>query len=589
LTRWCRAESIARDAMADIFLSYARKDQTVAAALVEQIEETGKQVWWDKSEHDQAGIEPGSDFEVAIRQALAEASDCVVLLSASSLRSDWVKSEAYRARNSKMRMIFVKISNFDDSEAWLWLDTHQIIDLSNWDSTSPPHALLDVWKKGAGKAPFIQSLLERSRRLLPLALPFVALVFLLNAIGVFELLGVDTRLSFVMLSARGMTSARHIDPRLVLVVIDDATDAVTAPNTDFDRWRAFHATALRQLSKASVVAYDITFEPKPSTLGGTSALADAIRSVRAGGTSVVIGAQTVAKGDLVVAPELRSALAVPLADPRGVGVLGHVCIGVGAQLVTSSVPLLAKRDSGSPLVSLALAAFAPSATVVAKSDSDTQISLVTNEDQPLAIAGYEPTVGQSHCAALTDTTPVRYYLDVFPYDIRRTALSVIPFEALLQPSFDVNRVAGKIVLVGSWRSRDTDQRWVWDHGPYLTPGMNVQAAAINTLLSKTFIRPVGPGLQLGWLLALALLGALIRDKVPPSKPLARAGLLLLLIALDMGAATALSLLGLLSEIPYHLVVIGLSYSYSQRSLWRWRELRSWFAREPVAAPKEVGG
>jgi CHASE2 domain-containing sensor protein len=248
----------------------------------------------------------------------------------------------------------------------------------------------------------------------------------------------------------------------------------------------------------------------------------------------------------------------------------------------SYVPLLARRKEAAPVVSLALAAFAPTAKAGALFDR--QIALAysdRSETSTVSIAGYERVADAADgCSPLSGSTPARYYLDGFPYQLQRTAEAVIPFEDVLDDGFDRRRVAGKTVLIGSWRPDDADRHLVWGlQGPHRTHGVNIQAAAINTLLFDSFIRPVGPVAQLGWLAALALAAALIRDKVAVGQ---RALFLLLLIALDVALAAGLSLAGLLSEIPYHLAVIWLSYAYLARSFRSWRGLDSWL--KPGIAP-----
>jgi len=73
---------------ADIFLSYAREDREKAAAFARSLATEGLSVWWDRN------IPPGKSFDTVIEEALAGARCVVVLWSANSVVSDWVKAEA---------------------------------------------------------------------------------------------------------------------------------------------------------------------------------------------------------------------------------------------------------------------------------------------------------------------------------------------------------------------------------------------------------------------------------------------------------------------------------------------------------------
>ena len=79
--------------MARVFLSYDRRDADKAAVVVAALERGGHQVWWDRH------IKGGRRFEAEIEQALGAADAVVVLWSANSVQSDWVKDEAASGRD----------------------------------------------------------------------------------------------------------------------------------------------------------------------------------------------------------------------------------------------------------------------------------------------------------------------------------------------------------------------------------------------------------------------------------------------------------------------------------------------------------
>ena len=74
--------------MSDIFISYASADRESARLLADALATRGFSVWWDRT------IPPGRVFDEVIQEAIQGARCMVVLWSADSVRSNWVKTEA---------------------------------------------------------------------------------------------------------------------------------------------------------------------------------------------------------------------------------------------------------------------------------------------------------------------------------------------------------------------------------------------------------------------------------------------------------------------------------------------------------------
>lgn len=79
--------------MANVFLSYSRRDFRRAKPLIKALEAAGLSVWWDRR------LTGGSEFSREIREQLEAADVVVALWSKRSVTSPWVLDEASHGRN----------------------------------------------------------------------------------------------------------------------------------------------------------------------------------------------------------------------------------------------------------------------------------------------------------------------------------------------------------------------------------------------------------------------------------------------------------------------------------------------------------
>jgi hypothetical protein len=80
--------------MTDIFISYTQSDSAIARRVADALMQKGFSVWWD------ASLMPGDSFAEVILRRIDKAKKVIVLWSADSVRSEWVLSEAHRARDA---------------------------------------------------------------------------------------------------------------------------------------------------------------------------------------------------------------------------------------------------------------------------------------------------------------------------------------------------------------------------------------------------------------------------------------------------------------------------------------------------------
>ncbi|MCB1928092.1 MAG: toll/interleukin-1 receptor domain-containing protein [Rhodocyclaceae bacterium] len=137
--------------MSDVFLSYAREDQAMAESLARALEAKGLTVWWDRH------IVAGHTFDEVIERELDSAGSVIVLWSAASVGSEWVRSEASTAAE---RGVLIPVS-IDGQRPPLEFRRKQTVSLAEWN--------------GAADHPGLTQLLQAMRhRAVPASSPVVA-------------------------------------------------------------------------------------------------------------------------------------------------------------------------------------------------------------------------------------------------------------------------------------------------------------------------------------------------------------------------------------------------------------------------------
>src|SRR5436309_5351897 len=117
--------------MAKLFLSYSRKDEARARRFAEWLEREGYAVWRDDED-----IGGGASFSSEIENALKQCDAVLVLWSADSIKSAWVRDEAGYGRDAGKLIPF----SLDGTAPPLGFRQFQSIDLSRWKQRDPPDA-----------------------------------------------------------------------------------------------------------------------------------------------------------------------------------------------------------------------------------------------------------------------------------------------------------------------------------------------------------------------------------------------------------------------------------------------------------------
>ena len=119
-----------------LFVSYSRTDLARARPVIDLLDQAGFEVWWD------GRLEGGENYLQTTEAALENAACVVVLWSATSVASHWVRDEAQRGRE---RGCLVPLT-IDGTMAPLGFRQFQLLDISAWDgrAASPEAARILV-------------------------------------------------------------------------------------------------------------------------------------------------------------------------------------------------------------------------------------------------------------------------------------------------------------------------------------------------------------------------------------------------------------------------------------------------------------
>lgn len=382
------------------------------------------------------------------------------------------------------------------------------------------------------------------------ALAVGSLMFMFAWVSLFDYWGWETRIASYSMWLGEKFAPVSLSPELAIVAIDEETER--ALNKPFgSSWRADHARLLDQLAKAGVksVAFDLEFNGQTEF---DQALIDAAAQARRSGTAVTFGLKSrLETGDI----------------ERAASGLGVLCIG--NRLGYATIAPLAVKNADHTLGALALhAVYRPRKIgpidqeghkLVLDSEEKTQLlnfSVLENVDAAQPKCGVIKA-GDIVAEMIVKLSPIN--------DLRNANLRHRYEDVIVEPA--AQRLKDKIVLIGV-QKKGIDQVLV--RGNEERFGVELHADAINNLISKIHVRPLGESAQFLLMAAMAAVGAWLRYW-RPELPY-RVRLTLLLAAAALYVVTTLLVyreFHVLLNSAYNLGALLLAYWVVGRLVKRW--------------------
>jgi TIR domain-containing protein len=122
--------------MTRIYISYSRRDIDFARKLAGDLEEAGFDVWWDV-----ADLQGGTDWTRVIQAAIESSQYLIVVLSPSSVASEWVRNEYTQALSLRKTIIPIMLQR---SSVPFALNTINFLDFTSGEYATSLDSLLSV-------------------------------------------------------------------------------------------------------------------------------------------------------------------------------------------------------------------------------------------------------------------------------------------------------------------------------------------------------------------------------------------------------------------------------------------------------------
>lgn len=128
------------------FISYSSKDEQFVQRLHQALQQNGVRCWF--APHD---IKSGRKLNDQIEEAIQEHDRLLLVLSSSSMRSDWVLSEILKARSKEKLLFPIRLVDFEAIRRWEAFDADSGTDLARAIREYPIPDFSDWQNEGAFK------------------------------------------------------------------------------------------------------------------------------------------------------------------------------------------------------------------------------------------------------------------------------------------------------------------------------------------------------------------------------------------------------------------------------------------------------
>ena len=129
--------------MLDVFISYSRQDWNFVEVLAENLTQSGKQIWFDRSKEPLEGIVAGSSWWEQIKLGIEAADNFLFIISPRSMTSPYCNAEIAHAIHYKKRLVTVLLKN-GETDGALIQEIDHTIDAINDDVELPVIISADI-------------------------------------------------------------------------------------------------------------------------------------------------------------------------------------------------------------------------------------------------------------------------------------------------------------------------------------------------------------------------------------------------------------------------------------------------------------
>lgn len=210
--------------MDDIFVSYAREDRGRVETLVKALETRGWRVWWDRE------IVAGQSFDQTIETALTTARCVIVVWSADSVASHWVRAEASTARELD-KLIPVRISAVPPPLEFRMLQTVDLIDGSGDETAGMDRLVQAIERRARGsvsRAPMAPRVAAKRHQWSSYTMGGIGTALLVIGSFLWVNGSNETTLSALLRMSEAQSEPVDVNAALVLAAQGGATDTVRA-------------------------------------------------------------------------------------------------------------------------------------------------------------------------------------------------------------------------------------------------------------------------------------------------------------------------------------------------------------------------